>query len=139
MARDLTGFIAGLPKVELHVHHIGSATPQAVARLAERHAGSTGVPADPVLLADYFTFTDFAHFIDVYLSVVDLVRDAEDVATLTYDIGAGLAAQSVRYAELTLRIARRWRTPAAGSPATTASSCAGASTSRASPRRPART
>jgi adenosine deaminase/aminodeoxyfutalosine deaminase len=33
---------------------------------------------------------------------VDLIRDAEDVATLTYDIGAGLAAQSVRYAELTL-------------------------------------
>ncbi|MFF5077599.1 adenosine deaminase [Actinoplanes sp. NPDC000266] len=102
MATDLTAFIAGLPKVELHVHHVGSATPDTVARLAERHAGTTTVPADPRLLADYFTFTDFAHFIDVYLSVVDLIRDAEDVATLTYDIGAGLAAQSVRYAELTL-------------------------------------
>ncbi|MEV6924916.1 adenosine deaminase [Dactylosporangium sp. NPDC051485] len=100
--RDLTAFIAGLPKVELHVHHVGSATPETVARLAERHAGDTPVPADPQLLAEYFTFTDFAHFIEVYLSVVDLIRDAEDVATLTYDIGAGLAAQSVRYAELTL-------------------------------------
>ncbi|MFG2042029.1 adenosine deaminase [Dactylosporangium sp. NPDC048998] len=99
---DLTDFVAGLPKVELHVHHVGSATPQTVARLAERHAGATPVPADPQLLAEYFTFTDFAHFIEVYLSVVDLIRDAEDVATLTYDIGAGLAAQSVRYAELTL-------------------------------------
>jgi adenosine deaminase len=102
MAADLTDFITGLPKVELHVHHIGSATPQTVARLAERHAGTTAVPPDPDLLAGYFTFTDFAHFIEVYLSVVDLIRDAEDVATLTYDIGAGLAAQSVRYAELTL-------------------------------------
>ncbi|SNY73103.1 adenosine deaminase [Paractinoplanes atraurantiacus] len=102
MASDLTDFIAGLPKVELHVHHVGSATPQTVARLAERHAGSTSVPADPALLADYFTFTDFEHFIEVYLSVVDLIRDAEDLATLTYDIGAGLADQSVRYAELTL-------------------------------------
>ena len=34
------------------------------------------MPADPELLADYFTFTDFAHFIEVYLSVVDLIRDA---------------------------------------------------------------
>ncbi|RKN41554.1 adenosine deaminase [Micromonospora endolithica] len=102
MAMDLTDFITGLPKVELHVHHVGSATPQTVARLAERYAGTTSVPADPALLAGYFTFTDFAHFIQVYLSVVDLIRDAEDVATLTYDIGAGLAAQSVRYAELTL-------------------------------------
>lgn len=98
----LEAFVAGLPKVELHVHHVGSATPATVARLAERHAGATPVPADPALLAEYFTFTDFAHFIEVYLSVVDLIRDAEDVATLTYDIGAGLAAQSVRYAELTL-------------------------------------
>jgi adenosine deaminase/aminodeoxyfutalosine deaminase len=98
----LTSFIADLPKVELHVHHVGSATPHTVARLAERHAGDTPVPADPARLAEYFTFTDFAHFIEVYLSVVDLIRDAEDVATLTYDIGADLAAQSVRYAELTL-------------------------------------
>ena len=82
----LESFIAGLPKVELHVHHIGSASPHTVARLAQRHAGSTPVPDDPELLADYFQFTDFAHFVEVYLSVVDLVRDAEDVATLTYDI-----------------------------------------------------
>ena len=99
---DLTSFIAGLPKVELHVHHVGSATPAAVAALAARHEGSTAVPADPELLADYFTFTDFAHFIQVYLSVVDLVRDAQDVRTLTYDVAAELAAQQVRYAELTV-------------------------------------
>jgi aminodeoxyfutalosine deaminase len=98
----LDEFIAGLPKVELHVHHVGSASPETVARLAARHAGSTPVPADPELLASYFQFTDFAHFVDVYLSVVDLIRDAEDVATLTYDIAAGLAAQQVRYAELTV-------------------------------------
>lgn len=98
----LEEFIAGLPKVELHVHHVGSASPETVARLAARHAGSTPVPADPDLLAGYFRFTDFAHFVDVYLSVVDLIRDAEDVATLTYDVAAGLAAQQVRYAELTV-------------------------------------
>jgi len=99
---DLAQYIAGLPKVELHVHHVGSASPETVARLAARHAGSTPVPADPELLADYFQFTDFAHFIEVYLTVVDLIRDAEDVATLTYDIAAGLAGQRVRYAELTV-------------------------------------
>lgn len=102
MDSDLERFIARLPKVELHVHHVGSAAPATVARLAARHAGSTPVPADVELLADYFSFTDFAHFIEVYLSVVDLIRDPEDIATLTYDIAAGLAAQQVRYAELTL-------------------------------------
>jgi adenosine deaminase len=99
---DLTAFVAGLPKVELHVHHVGSASPRAVAALAARHEGSTPVPADPDLLADYFTFTDFGHFITVYLSVVDLIRDADDVRTLTYEVGRDLAAQNVRYAELTV-------------------------------------
>lgn len=99
---DLTPFIAGLPKVELHVHHIGSASPRIVAELAARHDGTSPVPADEVLLAEYFTFTDFAKFVEVYLSVVDLVRDPEDIRMLTYEIGRELAGQNVRYVELTL-------------------------------------
>ncbi|MEV4343926.1 adenosine deaminase [Actinoplanes sp. NPDC049596] len=99
---ELTAFIAGLPKVELHVHHVGSASPRIVAELAARHEGSTPVPADPAALADYFAFRDFAHFIDVYLSVVDLIRDDEDVRTLTYEVARELARQQVRYAELTI-------------------------------------
>jgi adenosine deaminase len=95
-------FIAGLPKAELHVHHVGSASPRIVAELAARHEGATPVPADEALLADYFTFTDFRHFIEVYLSVVDLIRDPQDVWTLTYEVARELAGQRVRYAELTL-------------------------------------
>lgn len=98
---DLTAYIAGLPKAELHVHQVGSAGPETVARLASRHPDSP-VPSDPALLADYFRFTDFAHFIEVYVSVVDLIRDATDIHDLTYDIGVDLARQNVRYAEVTL-------------------------------------
>jgi aminodeoxyfutalosine deaminase len=99
---ELTAFIAGLPKAELHVHHVGSASPRIVAELAARHEGATAVPADPAALADYFAFRDFRHFIDVYLSVVDLIRDDEDVRTLTYEVARELARQQVRYAELTI-------------------------------------
>ncbi|WP_063728340.1 adenosine deaminase [Streptomyces sp. RTd22] len=98
---DLTAFIAGLPKAELHVHHVGSASPRIVAELAARHPDSK-VPTDPEALADYFVFRDFAHFIDVYLSVVDLIRDAEDVRLLTYEIARDMARQNIRYAELTV-------------------------------------
>ncbi|MER5455001.1 adenosine deaminase [Micromonospora sp. NPDC002389] len=99
---DLRTFIAGLPKVELHVHHVGSASPRIVAELAARHEGRTPVPADPELLADYFVFRDFAHFVELYLSVVDLVRDQEDVWILTHEVARELARQQVRYAELTV-------------------------------------
>lgn len=60
------------------------------------------MPTDPEALAEYFTFTDFAHFIQIYLSVVDLIRDAEDVRLLTYEIARDMARQSIRYAELTV-------------------------------------
>ncbi len=32
-------FIAALPKAELHVHHVGSASPRIVSELARRHPG----------------------------------------------------------------------------------------------------
>jgi aminodeoxyfutalosine deaminase len=98
---SLTDFIAGLPKAELHVHHVGSASPRIVAELAERHPAA-GVPADPDALREFFAFRDFAHFIDVYLAVVDLVRTPEDVRMLTYEIAREMATeQRLRYAELT--------------------------------------
>src|SRR4051812_26472230 len=97
----LHAFIADLPKAELHVHHVGSASPRIVSQLAARHPDSQ-VPTDPEALADFFTFRDFAHFITVYLSVVDLIRTPEDVRLLTYEVARDMARQNVRYAELTL-------------------------------------
>lgn len=97
---DLAAFIAGLPKAELHVHHVGSASPRAVAALAERHPGV--VPSDPDALARFFEFRDFAHFVEVYLAVVDLIRTPEDVRLLTYEVAREMAVgQQIRYAELT--------------------------------------
>ena len=93
--------IAGLPKAELHVHHVGSARPETVAALAARHPDA-GVPQDIEVLREFFTFTDFAHFIDVYLATVALLRTPEDIRVLTYEVAEGLAAQQVRYAELTM-------------------------------------
>jgi aminodeoxyfutalosine deaminase len=93
-------FIAGLPKAELHVHHVGSASPRIVSELAARHPGV--VPSDLDALRDFYTFRDFGHFIEVYLAVVDLLREPEDIRLLTYEVACDMAAQNIRYAELTL-------------------------------------
>ncbi|MYW65374.1 adenosine deaminase [Streptomyces sp. SID8379] len=98
---SLQSFIAGLPKAELHVHHVGSASPRIVSELAARHPDSK-VPADLEKLTEFFTFKDFAHFIQVYLSVVDLIRTPEDVRLLTFEVARDMARQNVRYAELTI-------------------------------------
>ena len=98
---SLQPFIAGLPKAELHVHHVGSASPRIVSELAARHPDA-GVPSDLEGLKEFFTFRDFAHFIDVYLAVVDLVRTPEDIRLLTYEVAREMAeGQNLRYAELT--------------------------------------
>ena len=97
---DLSSFIAGLPKAELHVHHVGSASPAIVSELAMRHPGV--VPVDTDELRRFFEFRDFAHFVDVYLAVVSLIRTDDDIRYLTYEVARELAeGQQVRYAELT--------------------------------------
>ncbi len=99
-SRDLSSFIAGLPKAELHVHHVGSASPAIVSELAMRHPGV--VPIDRDELRRFFEFRDFAHFVEVYLAVVGLIRTDADVRYLTYEVARELAlVQQVRYAELT--------------------------------------
>jgi aminodeoxyfutalosine deaminase len=97
---DLRNFIVGLPKAELHVHHVGSASARIVGELASRHPGT--VPTDPDELTKFYEFRDFGHFIEVYLAVVDLIRTPEDVRLLTYEVAREMAqGQNLRYAELT--------------------------------------
>jgi aminodeoxyfutalosine deaminase len=96
---SLSTFIAGLPKAELHVHQVGSASPRIVSDLAARHPGV--VPSDTEELREFYEFRDFAHFIEVYLAVVDLIKNAEDVRLLTYEVAREMSGQQIRYAELT--------------------------------------
>jgi aminodeoxyfutalosine deaminase len=97
----VTAFVRATPKVELHLHLIGSANADTVASLAERNASSS-VPADPAALRAMFEFTDFAHFIEVYSTVNALVTDAQSIVDLIDGSARDLAAQNVRYAEMTI-------------------------------------
>jgi aminodeoxyfutalosine deaminase len=99
VSTDIAAFVAGLPKVELHLHLVGSAPPDAVLTLARRHPDG-GVPTEPDALRAFYAFTDFTHFLEVYRTVNLLVRTAADVVTLIEGLGAELARRTVRYAEV---------------------------------------
>jgi aminodeoxyfutalosine deaminase len=92
--------IAALPKAELHVHLVGATTVDTVLELARRHPGR--VPTDREELARYYEFVDFPHFINVYSAVNKLVATPEDVRTLLLGLARDLAANNVRYAEVTV-------------------------------------
>src|SRR5689334_16490825 len=102
---SVEGFIGRLPKVELHVHLVGSASVPTVLELARRHpggAGASGVPSSAAELAAFYEFRDFPHFSQVYGAVSGLVREPADVAELVLGAARDLAGQNVRHAELTV-------------------------------------
>jgi aminodeoxyfutalosine deaminase len=105
-------FVAEVPKVELHVHLVGSAGLPTVQTLAQR-SPELGVPTDLDELRAFYTFRDFAHFLEVYAAVNALVQTSADVVTLLDGLADDLVAQRVRYAEVTVT---PWPHVAAGLP-----------------------
>jgi aminodeoxyfutalosine deaminase len=97
----IRSFIHAVPKVELHLHLVGSASPDTVSRLASLRP-DLGVPHDPESLARFFAFRDFPHFIEVYATVNRLVATADAIVELVDGSARDLAAQNVRYAEMTV-------------------------------------
>jgi adenosine deaminase len=97
---DLDVYIAGMPKVELHVHLEGSIRPSTLLTLARRN-GVT-LPAEDVEgLRAFYRFTDFDHFLRVYFAISGCLRTPEDFSLIAYEFGHDMARQNVRYAEVT--------------------------------------
>lgn len=95
-------FIQALPKAEIHVHLEGAIQPETVLRLARRNKKLADLPANNVAgLRRWFTFTDFPHFVQIYLTIQNLIRTPEDFELITYELGADMARQNIRYSEAT--------------------------------------
>lgn len=102
LAGDPWAFIEAMPKAELHIHLEGAIQPETLLDLARRHQRLDLLPATEVdRLRQWFAFTDFHHFIQVYLTISDLLRTPEDFALVVYACGADMAQQNIRYRELT--------------------------------------
>jgi len=96
-------FIRSLPKAELHIHLEGAIQPATVLELAAAHGMLDTLPArDEEGLRRWFVFRDFRHFIDIYVTIQALLRTGEDFATIAYGNGEDMAAQGIRYRELTV-------------------------------------
>jgi adenosine deaminase len=97
---SLSEFIRAMPKVELHVHHQGSTTPEALLTLARKH--NIALPADTVEgIRAWYNFKDFPHFIQIYMKICECIRTPEDIEWLTRLFLEGQAAQNIRYTEFT--------------------------------------
>lgn len=99
---QMVSFIRQMPKAEIHIHLEGSIQPETVLTLAQRHQRERSLPSTEITeLQEWFTFTDFPHFVEIYLTISDLLRTPEDFALIVEACGADMAAQNIRYRELT--------------------------------------
>ena len=100
--QTISSFIQSMPKAELHVHLEGTMQPETVLALAAKHNLWDGLPGRSLEdLKKWFVFSDFSKFIDVYVAISDLLRDADDFELLTYACGEDMAKQNIVYREVT--------------------------------------
>ena len=97
---ELDDFIRRMPKVELHVHLEGSVQPRTLLALAKRHR--VELPSDTVEgLREWYTFRDFAHFIEIYMTISRCLRTSDDIELIAREFLSGQAEQNIRYSEVT--------------------------------------
>lgn len=96
----LETFIRRMPKVELHVHLEGSIQPETLLELARRN--QVTLPATTVEgLRRWYTFTDFAHFIEIYVAISSCICSPEDIELIAREFLRGQAAQNIQHSEVT--------------------------------------
>lgn len=96
----LETFIRRMPKVELHVHLEGSIKPETLLRLAERN--NVKLPATTVEgLRQWYAFTDFAHFIEIYIAISACICTPEDIELIAREFLRGQAEQNILHSEVT--------------------------------------
>ncbi len=89
-----------MPKVELHVHLEGSIQPETLLQLAERNRVT--LPATTVEgLRQWYTFTDFAHFIEIYIAISSCICTPEDIELIAREFLRGQASQNIIHSEVT--------------------------------------
>jgi len=86
------------PKIELHVHLEGAVRAQTLLDIARRN--NVALPADTVEgINQLYEFTDFAHFIEVWILTTNAMRTADDFRQITVDYAAEAAAHGAVYLE----------------------------------------
>ncbi|HLY25404.1 MAG TPA: adenosine deaminase [Aggregatilineales bacterium] len=97
---SLASYLEAAPKAELHVHLEGSILPNILLALAKRNGVLLPTETE-VGLREWFHFSDFLHFIEVYIAITRCLRDEEDYEYIAYEFGKEMARQNIRYAEVT--------------------------------------
>ena len=96
---DLAGFIARLPKAELHIHIEGSLEPEMMVALAQRNGVALRYDSVAALRAAY-RFGNLQDFLDLYYQGMSVLLREQDFYDLAMAYLRRVAAQNVRHCEI---------------------------------------
>src|SRR4051812_28362166 len=96
---DLSDFIAGLPKAELHLHIEGSLEPELMFELARRNKIALPFASVEEVRAAY-AFSNLQDFLDIYYQGAGVLRTEQDFHDLAMAYFARVAADGCRHVEL---------------------------------------
>lgn len=96
---DMTKFIEGLPKVELHLHIEGSLEPELMFALAQRN--KIDIPFKSVEeVREAYNFSNLQDFLDIYYQGMNVLQKEQDFYDLTWAYLSRVAAQNVLHVEI---------------------------------------
>ncbi len=93
-------FIEQMPKAELHVHLEGSVYPETLLDLGRKHGVDLPI-RDIAEAREWFKFRDFAHFVEIYVTICGVLLDDEDYARISYEQAQRAHEQNIQYLEVT--------------------------------------
>ncbi len=96
---DLSPFIAGLPKAELHLHIEGSLEPEQMFEFARRNRVDLPFASVEEVRAAY-DFSNLQDFLDIYYAGANVLRTEDDFRDMALAYFRRAAADSVRHAEI---------------------------------------
>lgn len=95
----MENFIAGLPKVELHLHIEGSLEPELMFALARRN--KIKIPFNSVEeVREAYNFTNLQDFLDIYYQGMNVLQTEQDFYDLTQAYLDRVAKQNVQHVEI---------------------------------------
>jgi len=96
---EISDFVAGLPKVELHLHIEGSLEPGMMLDLAKRNDIPL-IHKDEAALLEAYQFTQLQDFLDLYYEGMSVLLTERDFYDLTWAYLEKVAAQNTRHVEI---------------------------------------
>ncbi len=96
---DAIAAIRALPKVELHVHVLGSIRPSTLLEIINEDDINSPYNTE-MDLVNRFQYTDFVNFISVYMEIIKYITDGRHFERITYEMLENCASCNTQYVEL---------------------------------------